>query len=205
VVTVSLELSGPEASRPYIEAARPEIIHILTPPSSHCALAIEALEAGCHVFVEKPMAASVEECDRMMAKAKSVDRIISVDHSARFDPALLKGLAAVHSGRIGAVLAVDYIRSSEYPSFAGGAMPEYYRDGGYPFRDLGVHALYIIEAFLGAESAPQQERFEQRLRAWFAAIERYPRQLHEMERGEYLVMKRKEYLRQQSELQPPPA
>ncbi len=62
-----------------------------------------------------------------------------------------------------------------------------------------------IEAFLGAESAPPQERLEQRLRAWFAAIERYPRQLHEMERGEYLVMKRKEYLRQQSELQPPPA
>ena len=52
-----------------------------------------------------------------------------------------------------------------------------------------------IEAFLGAESAPPQERLEKRLRAWFAAIERYPRQLHEMERGEYLVMKRREYLR----------
>jgi hypothetical protein len=62
-----------------------------------------------------------------------------------------------------------------------------------------------IEAFLGAVSAPSQERLEKRLHEWFAAIERYPSQLHEMELGEYLDMKRKEYLRQQSELQPPPA
>jgi len=60
-----------------------------------------------------------------------------------------------------------------------------------------------IEAFLGAASAPPQARLEQRLRGWFAATERYPRQLHEMERGEYLDIKHKEYLRQHSELQPP--
>jgi hypothetical protein len=53
-----------------------------------------------------------------------------------------------------------------------------------------------IEAFLSAVSAPPQERFEKRLLEWFAGIERYPRQLHEMEQGEYLAMKRKEYLRQ---------
>jgi len=57
-----------------------------------------------------------------------------------------------------------------------------------------------IEAFLGALSAPPQARLEKRLRDWFAAAERYPRQLHEMEQGEYLEMKRKEYLRQQARL-----
>jgi hypothetical protein len=56
-----------------------------------------------------------------------------------------------------------------------------------------------IEAFLGALSAPPQARLEKRLHDWFAAAERYPRQLHEMEQGEYLDMKRKEYLRQQAE------
>ncbi|HEV2007780.1 MAG TPA: hypothetical protein VGQ88_03565 [Burkholderiales bacterium] len=59
-----------------------------------------------------------------------------------------------------------------------------------------------IEAFLGALSAPPQARLEKRLRDWFAAAERYPRQLHEMEQGEYLDMKRKEYLRQQAGLLP---
>jgi hypothetical protein len=56
-----------------------------------------------------------------------------------------------------------------------------------------------IEAFLGALSAPPQARLEKRLHDWFAAIERYPRQLHELEQSEYLDMKRKEYLRQQAE------
>jgi len=54
-----------------------------------------------------------------------------------------------------------------------------------------------IESYLGALSAPPQTRLEKRLQDWFAASERYSRQLHEMERGEYLEMKRREYQRQQ--------
>jgi hypothetical protein len=88
------------------------------------------------------------------------------------------------------------------------------RSDGQPVHISGIRGLverntmryYLaIEAFLGAVSAPPQERLEKRLREWVAAIERYPRQLHEMEQAEYLDMKRKEYLRQQSELEPPPA
>jgi len=57
-----------------------------------------------------------------------------------------------------------------------------------------------IEAFLGALSEPPQAQLEKRLHDWFAAIERYPRQLHEMDEGAYLDMKRKEYRRQQAGL-----
>ena len=95
------------------------------------------------------MALSETDCDQMIAKAAETGRILSVNHSARFDPALQKGLEAVRSGRIGDVLAMEYVRSSEYPPFGGGTLPEHFRAGGYPFRDLGVHALYVIEAFLG--------------------------------------------------------
>ncbi len=55
-----------------------------------------------------------------------------------------------------------------------------------------------IEAFLGALSEPPKAQLEKRLRDWFAATERYPRQLHELEENEYLDMKRREYLRQQA-------
>jgi hypothetical protein len=55
-----------------------------------------------------------------------------------------------------------------------------------------------IESYLGALSAPAPERREKSLRDWFASIERFPRQLHEMEQGEYLAMKRNEYSRQQT-------
>ena len=54
-----------------------------------------------------------------------------------------------------------------------------------------------IESFLGALATPAPGRVEKSMSDWFTAIERYPRQLHEMERGEYLAMKRMEYARQQ--------
>jgi predicted dehydrogenase/nucleoside-diphosphate-sugar epimerase len=130
-------------------ATRPDVVHILTPPSSHCALTLEALDMGCHVLVEKPMAVSEEECELMIKKAAAVARTISVNHSAKFDPAILRSLKLVGENAIGDVLTIDYFRSSEYPAYRGGPVPEPFRDGGYPFRDLGVHALYLAEAFLG--------------------------------------------------------
>jgi hypothetical protein len=55
-----------------------------------------------------------------------------------------------------------------------------------------------IEAYLGATSAPPPEQQEKRLRDWFAATERYALQLHEIERDDYLAMKRHELQRQRS-------
>lgn len=55
-----------------------------------------------------------------------------------------------------------------------------------------------IDTFLGTARAAPAARFEKSLQAWFTAVERYPRQLHEMDRDEYLDMKRAEYLRQQT-------
>jgi len=54
-----------------------------------------------------------------------------------------------------------------------------------------------IDAYLGAASAPPAQQLEKRLRAWFDATEKYARQLHEIDREEYLAMKRREYARQQ--------
>jgi len=55
-----------------------------------------------------------------------------------------------------------------------------------------------IDSFLGALGMAPAAQLEQRLQSWFTAVERYPRQLHEMDRGEYLEMKRAEHLRQQT-------
>ena len=52
-----------------------------------------------------------------------------------------------------------------------------------------------IEAVLNVQALPREARFEQSLRDWYTASERHPRQLHEMERGEYLAMKRREHTR----------
>ena len=58
-----------------------------------------------------------------------------------------------------------------------------------------------IDAYLDSLAAPRQEQVERRLRSWFTATERYPRQLHEIDETEYLAMKRKEIERQQAQTQ----
>jgi hypothetical protein len=53
-----------------------------------------------------------------------------------------------------------------------------------------------IDAYLDSLKAPPAQQLENRLQAWFDATERYPRQLHEVERDAYLSMKRDEVQRQ---------
>lgn len=128
----------------------PDVVHVLTPPASHAALAIEAMDMGCHVLVEKPMADTAADCERMLAKSRETGLKLGVNHSDLFDPALMRALEAAKNGDIGEVLSVDIIRNSEYPPYAGGPLPGMVTQGSYPFRDLGVHGLYTIEAFIGS-------------------------------------------------------
>ncbi len=132
-----------------LAAARPQSVHVLTPPASHAALAIEAMQMGCHVLVEKPMADTVADCEAMIAVAAERGLRLGVNHSDLFDPVVIQALTAVADGLIGEVVSVDVIRNSDYPAYAGGPLPGTVTQGSYPFRDLGVHGLYTIEAFLG--------------------------------------------------------
>ena len=129
--------------------ATPNVVYVLTPPASHATLAIQAMDMGCHVLVEKPMADSAADCEVMLAKAKATGLTLGVNHSDLFDPVLMQALAAVRSGAIGDVRSVDIVRNSDYPPYAGGPLPGLVAQGSYAFRDLGVHGLYTLEAFLG--------------------------------------------------------
>jgi nucleoside-diphosphate-sugar epimerase/predicted dehydrogenase len=127
-----------------------DVIHILTPPDTHAQLAIAALRNGCHVLVEKPLAINVEEVDCISAAAAAAQKSVCVNHSLLYDRFVSKALGLVRSGAIGVPLSFDYFRSSEYPPYRGGPLPIHYKNGGYPFLDQGVHALYLAESFLGA-------------------------------------------------------
>ncbi len=74
-----------------------------------------------------------------------------------------------------------------------------YIDGVRGVVERNTMRYYLaIEAYLGALSAPPADQIEKRLRDWFDAVERYPQQLRELERNEYLDMKRREVQRQQA-------
>jgi hypothetical protein len=74
----------------------------------------------------------------------------------------------------------------------------YYIDGVRGVVERNTMRYYLaIEAYLGSLSTAPGEQLEKRLNDWFAAVERYPVQLHEMDRDDYLTMKRHEVQRQQ--------
>ena len=84
-----------------IESAAPDVVHITTPPQSHYALAKLSLEAGCHVYVEKPFTVTVEEAADLLVLAERLGRRITVGHDAQFSHAARRMRALVHSGYLG--------------------------------------------------------------------------------------------------------
>ncbi|MCW6007242.1 Gfo/Idh/MocA family oxidoreductase [Micromonospora sp. CPCC 205371] len=84
-----------------------DLVSITTPPSTHAELTITALRAGVNVLVEKPMAASLQECDAMLATAAESGKMLSVVAQNRFrdDMATLKEV--LESGLIGTVSHVQ--------------------------------------------------------------------------------------------------
>src|SRR5437879_4362158 len=61
------------------------LVIVTTPPSSHCALTIQAAEAGKHVFVDKPFAMTRDEAERMLAAGVQAGRVIHCHQSRRYD------------------------------------------------------------------------------------------------------------------------
>ena len=160
-----------------LEKEKPDIIHICTPPSVHIANVLEALEAGCHVYVEKPLSIAYADCDTIEAAAHKAGKLVCAGHSMLRDPFVEKALKKVASGKIGKVLAVDHFRSQEFPPYEGGPLPERCRSGGFPFWDIGVHSLYLIVALLGEIQGektilgPPGENNNPRIKDWYSLLQ----------------------------------
>src|SRR5581483_4153065 len=122
-----------------LRAAGADVIHVLTPPHTHTAVATDAVRAGCHVVVEKPLGTDADACQRLAELARAEGRQVGVSHSLLYDPQIRWAIEAVRGGALGEVVSVDILRSSIYPPYAGGPLPPQYRTAGYPFRDLGIH------------------------------------------------------------------
>ncbi|MDO4960697.1 MAG: Gfo/Idh/MocA family oxidoreductase [Eubacteriales bacterium] len=101
----------------------------------HFTLAMQALESGKHVFVEKPFTETVEQAMLLMDKAKEKKLVIHVDHIMIFHPAIRKIRSLIKDGYAGSLRYFDMRRTS-----MGGA-----RADANVFMDLGVHDLAIID------------------------------------------------------------
>jgi 2-alkyl-3-oxoalkanoate reductase len=145
-------------------ALEPDVVHVLTPPTQHLESVIAALEGGAHVYVEKPMALGVAECDVMIAAAAAAHRQICVGHNWIYSPAMLRARELIASGRFGEILQVA--TSFNYDIRRNPSFGQYHWSKDLPgglAEDLAVHQLGAIVRLLGAplkahavgRSAPQ--------------------------------------------------
>lgn len=84
---------------------RPDVVLVCTPASTHVPVALEALRAGAHVFVEKPLSVSLEGLDRLVQAARADGRVVQVGYHLRFHTAHRKVKEILDGGRLGRVLA----------------------------------------------------------------------------------------------------
>jgi predicted dehydrogenase len=120
-------------------ATKPDIVLIATPPASHLAIAKAALEAGAHVYCEKPLANSVEEGDVIARTAETAGRQVSVNSEFPFMPPHLAAAREIGSERFGRLLFMEVHQSFVVtPKTEAGWRGE---DPLRTFKEFGTHAI----------------------------------------------------------------
>ena len=89
-----------------LDRGRPDGVIVATPTDVHLGPTLEALDAGAHVLVEKPIAATREEAAAIVARAAAVGRQVLVGHHRRYNPVLDHAREIIWSGEIGPLTAV---------------------------------------------------------------------------------------------------
>jgi predicted dehydrogenase len=84
-----------------LNEVRPDVVHVTTPPQSHFELTKKCLEAGCHVYVEKPFSIDLREAQAMVALAEERSLKITAGHNVQFSPEMIRMRERVRSGVLG--------------------------------------------------------------------------------------------------------
>lgn len=84
-----------------LEKARPDAVHITTPAQSHFPLGRMCLEAGCHVYMEKPFTETAAEAETLLRLAQERQRRITVGHNLQFSPEAIRMRQLVQGGFLG--------------------------------------------------------------------------------------------------------
>ncbi len=131
-----------------LRCASPQVVHVLTPPSTHAALARQALEAGAHVFIEKPMALGTQEADELVAEARRRGLIVTADHNRWFDPVMRRARGLLEQGALGELIGVDVFQGAGGEGGESSLAWKASLPGG-PMHDIAPHPIYLLRHLLG--------------------------------------------------------
>ncbi len=127
---------------------KPDIVDVCTPPKTHCPIAVQVMDAGTNVFIEKPMAMDIEECDRIIEARDRNNVQVMCGHSDLFYDAFIRARRLLDEGAIGKFRGMrifastprDYMTSKEdhwANKLPGGVIGE-----------TGPHIVYMTFPFI---------------------------------------------------------
>ncbi len=125
-----------------------DVVYIATPPHVHCEQTVKVAEYGKHVLCEKPMAAAIEDCEKMIEACGKAGIKLMVGCMMRFQSVHEKTKEIIDSGMLGKILLVKIQGSFYYPPDPNWRLkPEI--AGGGSLIDMGIHCIDLARFFAG--------------------------------------------------------
>lgn len=137
-----------------LDELHPDAVSIAVPTVQHSRIALPVIERGVHLMLEKPIAFSIEEGERIIADAERCKVKLMIGHIERFNPAVIALKAHLAAGELGRVFEIDARRQGPFPVRVV--------DVGVVI-DLAVHDLDIMRYITGAEVVRAYAETERRI------------------------------------------
>jgi len=137
-----------------LEKEKPDLVSIAVPTASHAAVALDCLQAGAHVLIEKPIASTLDEAQQIIQAAKTANLKLMVGHIVRFNPAVRELKKHLDNGELGRIFQIVCHREGPFPSRI--------RDVGVVV-DLAPHDIDIMRYLAQSEPIRAYAETEQRI------------------------------------------
>ncbi|MBP7355598.1 MAG: Gfo/Idh/MocA family oxidoreductase [Longilinea sp.] len=140
--------------RKLLDNERPEALSIAAPTTLHYDIALAALESGAHILIEKPIAATLEQGSALIEAAHRYQRLLTVGHVVRFNPAIQALKQKLTAGELGRIFQIFCRRAGPFPTRI--------QDVGVVV-DLAPHDIDIMRFLAGADPIRLFAEIEQRV------------------------------------------
>jgi predicted dehydrogenase len=127
---------------------KPDLVDICTPPRTHAKLAVQALQHGANVLIEKPMAMTVAECDEIVEAARASGAKVCVAHSDLFYLPFMRARELVAKGAIGDFRGMRILLSTPTDYMTSRKDHWAHKLPGGVFGESGPHVVYMTLAFI---------------------------------------------------------
>ncbi len=125
-----------------------DIVDICVPPQIHAPIAIDAMESGSHVIMEKPMATKVSDCEEMIRTSKDNEVKLSIVHNDLFHPPFIKAKEMYENGEIGEFRGMKIFLSTPKQDMLDLKDYWYHKLPGGVIGETGPHISYMSLQFL---------------------------------------------------------